>query len=262
MNDMTKEYGKLTAVQFKALIDKLPELRKQRGELSELVRGVPKAKLEELLPRDYSWSEIYELPFIEHLALMLFVIDEVDFIHQAAQAPDPQQVVLDGLDPDDDEEWTGGWHGLFEKKHLTGMLFTLQRTLLSIMLYQKTMSTLIDEVRQGNDDSLFDAVRVDRAAVACPTIAARICRAELLHDKHFFIRLRNALKGPSQKHWQSYQDLRYALCVLRDLGFDKLSDDQLENLLVHQLKVYPNSYNARRNLRKQYAQSKKLNPLK
>jgi len=262
MDDITKEYGKITAEQFKTLIDKLPELRKQRGELSELVRGVSKAKLEELLPRDYAWSDIYELPFIEHLALMLLVIDKVDFIKQAAQAPDPQQVVLDAHDLDDDEEWTGGWKGLFEKKHLIGVLFTIQRTILSIMLYQKTMSTLIDEVRQGNDDSLFDAVRVDRAAVACPTIAARICRAELLHDKHFFIHLRNALKGPSQKHWQSYQDLRYALCVLRDLGFDKLSDDQLENLLVHQLKVYPNDYNARRNLRKQYTQSKKLNPLK
>lgn len=262
MNDVAKEYGKITAEQFKTLIDKLPEVRMQDAELAEIVRAVPDEKLNELVPKDYAWAEIYELPFIEHMAMLIFALDKVDFIKQAAQAPDPQQVILDEMDTADDEDWNGGWQGMFEKKHLIGLVVTLQRTLVSIMLYQKTMSTLVEEVRQGSDDSLFDAVRIDRSAVACPPIAARICRAELTRDKHFFIRLGKALKGPSQKHWQSYHDLRYALFALRDLGFDKLSDDQLENLLVHQLKVYPNTYNARRNLRKQYTLSKKINHLK
>ena len=262
MNETTKEYGKLTAEQFKALMAKLPELRKQDAELADVVRAVPKEKLNELLPKDYAWAEIYEFPFIEHMAMLIFALDKVDFIKQAAQAPDPQQVILDDMDTADDEDWNGGWQGMFEKKHLIGLAVTLQRTLISIMLYQKTMSTLVEEVRQGSDDALFDAVRIDRSAVACPTFAARICRAELTRDKHFFIRLGKALKGPSKKLWQSYQDLRYALYALRDLGFDKLSDDQLENLLVHQLKVYPNTYNARRNLRKQYALSKKINHVK
>lgn len=262
MNDVTKEYDKVTAEQFKALIDKLPEVRRQDAELTDVVRAVPKEKLGELLPKDFVWADVYEFSFIDHLALLIVALDKVEFIKQSVQAPDPQQVILDDFDISDDEEWTGGWNGIFEKKHLIGLVVTLQRTLMSIMLYQKTMSTLVEEVREGSDDSLFDAVRIDRSAVACPTIAARICRAELTRDKHFFIRLGKALKGPSQKHWQSYQDLRYALFTLRELGFDKLSDDQLENLLVHQLKVYPNTYNARRNLRKQYTLSKKINHLK
>ena len=262
MNDVAKEYNKITAQQFKALIDKLPESRKQDAELADIVRAVPRERLNDLLPRDYVWAEIYEYTFIEHLAMLVAALDKVDFIKQAVQSPDPQQMILDDMDTADDEDWNGGWQGMFEKKHLIGLVVTLQRTLASIMLYQKTMSTLVEEVRQGIDDSLFDAVRIDRSAVACPPIAARICRAELTRDKHFFIRLGKALKGPSQKHWQSYHDLRYALFALRDLGFDKLSDDQLENLLVHQLKVYPNTYNARRNLRKQYTLSKKINHLK
>lgn len=264
MSEITrkKEYGKLTAEQFKALIDKLPEIRKQDKELAEAVRDVSKERMEELLPKDYAWSDIYESTFVEHVALVMLALDKVEFAKQAAQAPDPQQMYIDDLDTVDNDEWSGGWNGIFEKKDLIGLVFTLQRTILSIMLYQKTMSTLIEEVRQEDMDSLFDAVRIDRSAVACPTIAACICKAELRHDKHFFIRLRNALKGPSQKHWQRYQDLRYALFALRELGFDKLSDDQLENLLVHQLKVYPDNYNARRNLRKQYNLSKKINHLK
>jgi hypothetical protein len=52
--------------------------------------------------------------------------------------------------------------------------------------------------------------------------------------------------------------LRYSFAVLRELGFDKLSDAQLEDLLVHQLKVYPDTFNARRNLRKQYRAAMKI----
>lgn len=262
MAEQQKEYGKLTVEQFKELMSRLPELRKQQGELVDIVRAVPKARLEELLPKDYYWADVYELSFIEHMALLLMAMDKLEFIHQAVQSDDPQQVVLDDLDTPDDGEWTGGWQGQFEKADLIGLVAALQRTILSIMVYQRPLSTLVEEVRQGNDDALFDAVRLDRSMVACPTFAARISKAELSRDNHFFLRLRKALKGPSQKHWQSYQDLRYALFVLRDLGFDKLSDDQLENLLVHQLKVYPNSFNAKKNLRKQYTLSKKINHLK
>ena len=262
MTEIAKEYNKLTVEQFKELIAKLPEIRKQQGEFSEIVRAVPKARLDELLPRDFTWAQIYELPFVDHLALLLFALDKVEFMKQAVAAPDPQQVVLDDFDIADDEEWNGGWAGKFTKQDLIGLVFALQRTILSIMIFQKTMPTLIEEAKQGSLESLLNAIRIDRSAVACPVIAARIGRAEMMRDKAFFLRLRNALKGPSGKHWQSYQDLRYALYVLRDLGFDKLSDAQLENLLVHQLKVYPDTYNARRNLRKQYTQSKKINHLK
>lgn len=262
MEIASKEYGKLTAEQFKALIGKLPEVRRQQGDFSEVVRSVPKARLDELLPKDFTWAEIYELPFIDHMALLLLALDKVEFIKQAAQAGDPQQAVLNDLDIPSDTEWNGGWKGKFEKSDLIGLVFSLQRTLLSIMIFQKTMPTLVEEARQGDLDSLFNAVRIDRSVVACTPIAARIGRAEMMRDKQFFIHLRNAMKGPTGRHWQSYQDLRYALFVLRELGFDKLSDEQLENLLVHQLKVYPNTYNARRNLRKQYTLSKKINHLK
>jgi len=259
---MEKQYGKLTTEQFKTLIAQLPELRKEQKSLAEAVRAAPKGRLEELLAKDFYWAQVYEFSFIEHLAFMILAMGKLEYMKEVAQSPDPQQTFMDTFDFDDDENWNGGWNGLFKKQDLIGLAFSLKRTILSIMIYQKTLSTLVEEVRQGSDDSLFDAVRIDRSIVACPTIAARISKAEFTTDKHFFLRLRNALKGPMNKHWQSYQDLRYALCVLRELGFDKLSDAELENLLVHQLKVYPNTYNARKNLRKQYTLSKKINHLK
>ncbi len=121
------------------------------------------------------------------------------------------------------------------------------------------MSGLVQDVREdGNLDSFFNAIRVDRTVMSCSTFSDRIARAELLGDKRFFLRLRNALKGPTQKHWMAYCDLRYSLFVLRELGFDTMSDAELEQLLVHTLKVYPNTPGARKNLRKHYQHSRKL----
>jgi hypothetical protein len=263
MTENKKEYGKLTTEQFKELIQKLPELRKEGLSLSEAVKAAPKERISELLEKDFYWSEIYESSFIEHLAYLMIVLDKVDFLKEAKSSSDPTQFFMDNFEIEEDpEKWTGGWQGAFKKQDVIGLIFSLQRTILSIMLYQKTLHTMVEEVKRDIDDSLFDAVRVDRSMVACPTFAARISKAELAHDKRFFIRLRNALKGPTQKHWQSYQDLRFALFTLRDLGFDKLTDDQLVDLLVHQLKVYPDRFEAKKNLRKQYNQSKKINHLK
>ena len=260
MTENQKEYGKLTAEQFKQLIQQLPELRKEGESLEDVVKSASKERINELLEKDFYWAEVYELTFVEHLAFLMMALDKVEFLKEASNAADPTQHFMDHFDIDGDfEHWSGGWNGIFKKQDLIGLVFALQKTILSIMIYQKTMQTLVEEVRRGNDDSLFDAVRLDRSIVACPTFAARIAKAEFTSDKHFFIRLRNAFKGPTQKHWQSYQDLRFALFTLRDLGFDSLTDDQLVDLLVMQLKVYPDRFEAKKNLRKQYNQSKKIN---
>lgn len=162
---------------------------------------------------------------------------------------------------DDDIEWTGGEGGKFTVGDVVGLTATLQRTILSIMLFHRSLSGLMVEVREGNDDALFNVVRLDRCALGCPTIAKRLWEAEMIGDKKFFLRLRNAIKGPQHKHWESYKDLRYSLYVLRDLGFDQLSDEQLYRLLVKVLKVYPDVPTARKNLRKQYSESRKIKTL-
>lgn len=262
---MTKEYGQLTADQFSRLIGTLPELRKQQASLQDLVASVPKERIDELLVSGYNWASVYEFSFYEHLALIIFALNKVDYVKELAASLDPQQKALDDID----KELAGGsddddidHHPWFEKQEVIGLVFSLQKTILSIMLFQQTLSDLVRRVRENNDlDALFNVIRVDRAAVACPSIADRIARAELLNDKNFFLRLKKALKGPSKKHWENYKDLRYSLFALRELGFDKLSDVQLEKLLVHNLKVYPDIPSARKNLRQQYQHSKKLNTI-
>ncbi len=253
---MKKEYGKLTAGQFKELIGKLPEVNHQRDELKELLSELPKGKFDSLMVEGFSWGEIYEYSFAEHISIAVIAFGQAKWLHDLAAASDPQQQALDDWNREIED---ADIHPAFEKQDLLGIAYSLQRTILSVMLFQKSLSGLIQEVREDdNMDSLFNAVRVDRTVMSCSTIADKIARAEMRQDKRFFHRLRNALKGPTQKHWAAYCDLRYSLFVLRELGFDRLSDIQLENLLVHNLKVYPDTAGARKNLRAQYTQSKKI----
>jgi hypothetical protein len=238
------------------LIDSLPELRRQGLEFRAAVAAVPAARLDELLTSNYNWAEVYELGFIEHLALVVYAFNMGEYFKAVASDPDPQQRLAADLwtrELPDDHPVNA------EKQHLIGLVVSLQRTILSIMLYQRSMSSLIQEVRElGSNEALFKAVRVDRAALATPSIADRIARAELRKDETFFRHLRSALKGPLKKHWEAYTDLRYAFVALREFGLDKLSDAQLEHLMVDVLGVYPKTPAARKNLRAQYQQSRKI----
>lgn len=227
-------------------------------ELPEVMRSASREKIRAALDEGIYWAAFYELPFAQHVALGLYLLGQKDKLLEMASAQDPQEEVLRWVEsgaadgPDPTEETIGGY---------VAVLVSFQRSVLSIMLYQRSMSKLIEEAREGDDEALFKAVRIDRSAIACPTIAARIAKAEVLGEKRFFERLRSALKGPSKKHWEAYSDLRYSLAVLREFGLDSLSDAELERLLVDVLKVYPKTWSARKNLRKQYYESRKIKGL-
>lgn len=258
---MEKELGKLTVSQFQRIVRRLPEIREQMKELPELVKSCSKEKMEEILDKDFYWAEVYELSLAEHVALLIFALGRVKVFHDIAQALDPQEAALEWMETDELEDWKGGEGDLFEKKHVVGLLAALQRNILSIMLYHRSLAALVADVRAQEfeaDDSLFLAVRIDRSILACPTFADRLARAELNQDANFFRRLRAALKGPSRKHMEALKDLRYAFAILRDAGFDALTDTQLEDLFVNKLKLYPPVASARKNLRKHLYESRKI----
>ena len=242
---------------MRTLIGKVPEIKAQCDELGHLLSQTPEQKFATLMGKGFNWGAVYERPFVEHLASVFAAFGRTDWLTAAAAAPDPQQHVLDAMDQADDgpEELPPG----VEKGHAVALLFSLKKSLRSIFLYQRSLSALVSDVRDtGNLDSLFKAVRVDRVVMSCPTIAEQIARAELRDDQGFFAKLRNALRGPSKKHWEGQVSLRFAFVVLRECGVDSLSDDELEQLMVHQLKVYPDTSTARKNLRAQYQRSRKL----
>ncbi|WP_295624045.1 hypothetical protein [uncultured Nitrosomonas sp.] len=258
MEKNNSKYGNLTLEQFKLLINKLPEIRGQMQELPDLLNSAPKDRVMGILDQGLYWADSYELSFQELLALLICALGCHQELHKAAQSDDPTQAVFSMFQNVEYETWEGGLEGLFEISDVVGLFSALQRNILSIMLFHRTLNAMVDEVRSGDDDSLFNAVRIDRSIITCPTFALRISKAEVKNDRKFFIRLRSSLKGPSKKHWEAYKDLRYAFFILRESGFNQMSDAQLEELLIHQLKLYSNAPGARKNLRKQFTESKKF----
>lgn len=258
LNMARKEYGKLTADQFRRVILLLPELQASSSDLSVELNKLPAAKLKSILGKDYFWARIYEVPFSEHVAWLLGAMGKFQWIAEAVQSPDPQQFVLDSAEELVTDSWDGGEWGIFQLKDLIRLVVAGQRSILSIMVYGRSLSALVEEVRGGNDESLFAAVRIDRSILACPTFADRIAKAEILGDRHFFVRLRAAFKGLSGKQWAAYHHLRYALAILREMDLDSVTDAQLEKLMVADLGVYANVPGARKNLRKHYAASRKF----
>jgi len=255
-----KEFGKLSLAQFERLATTIPEVRKQRSELSEILQG-NQAKLRELLGASgHSWASIYEMPFFEQVDHLFMLIGLHEPLIEAWQTEDPIEIYSTwGDDEGELERWYELHESEIDPKHFIWMTVVFQRNILAIMLFHCSMGHLIQRVREGDDDSLFHAVEVDRAVVGAPTIADRIARAELVADKHFFIRLRKALKGPTKKHMVAIQDLRYSIVALRSFGFDRFTDEDLERLFL-KTRLYPNSAGALKNLRKHIQAARKLQP--
>jgi hypothetical protein len=261
INNLAKEYGKLTTEQFQTLVNDLPEVRGQMKELPELVRNTPKERLKEILDGDFEWSAVYELPYENVIALLIMSLGQSKAIHAIVNSADPQQALIEWGKTDPVENWNGGDGGNFTKSHMIGLLAANQRNILSIMLYHRTICDLVKSVRENGDqadEDFFKAVKVDRSVITCPTFSKRIAKAELIQDKDFFRHLNKSLKGIPSKQWEAYNDLRYGFALLRDCGFSKLSDAQLEDLFVNKLGLYPKHHSARKNLRKQIALSNKI----
>jgi hypothetical protein len=253
---MKKRFGKLTTVQFREFIARVPELLRAQEELQSHFASLPEERLEALLAPAFNWAEVYELPFHEHLALAIAALNLGGFVSGIAADEDPQQRLLEAFDSDLVE----AHHPAFDQGVVVGLVVSLGKTLASFMVHGRSLSSLVASVREDRDlDALFEVVRIDRAALSCPTIASCVARAELLDDQKFFSRLRNALKGPSKKRWGGrYHKMRYALALLRELGVDDLSTEELEQLFVRDIGAYADVPAAGKNLRAQYQRSRKV----
>jgi hypothetical protein len=254
---MENNYKKLTPEQFSDLAKKLPEIRSQKRELAELIKSEP-ARVNEILGKYYSWAGIYELSFVEQMAYLFVLLGMHEPIHEIALSTMPQQALIEASE---DGGKLDQWYDLnkdnVEKKHLIWLVVVLQRNIFSIMLFHLSLGALVDQVRNGSSEAFFKAVSVDRSILSCPTFADRLSLAELRNDKSFFIHLRKALKGPSQKHMAAIGDLRYAIVLLRDAGFDKFTDDELISFFVGN-GLYPKHPSAAKNLRKHIQAARKF----
>lgn len=256
---MTKEYGKLTADQFREFIGYIPALLTMLHKMNDFIASTPAAKFDSVMLGDYGlYSHVYELPYLQHLSMVVLALNRQDDVKAMAAAPDPQEAILDLLRTQDDIE-DKPHNPAFDEQDVVALAYSLGRTMQSLATYGRSISSLLQDVRENkNHDSLFKAIRMDRAVVGCPTAMHHIARAQIRGNKAFFKHLRSALAGPSSKPMVALEPVRYAFLTLREMGVNNLSEKDIRALMVDNLKVYPNVPGAGKNLLAQYQHSKKI----
>jgi len=126
---MSREYGKLSEDQFRRVIRKLPDLRREGADFRAHLEKMSDEKLRSLIGDGLCWAPLYERTFQECLALLVYVLGDWERIKQIAQLPDPQEALLQAVDGDDDLDWNGGPGGVFNKGEPRDWLLVYARTL-------------------------------------------------------------------------------------------------------------------------------------
>lgn len=205
----------------------------------------------------FSWCHLYELPIKEHIVFALTGIAQnfdglidphqlIAWLKQLAvsksQASEIPKVVTQiehhfNAMEDPSKELAERMRPLLA--NTLGKSWSMYNTLRCVLYHGCFLNDLIERVRAHDDKALFDAIRIDPTVIGCPTASLRISKAALLNDEEFFDSLKNAINGKAAKRKQAnFQKMRLVLEVLYEAGASRLSDTQLHELFVKELKLY------------------------
>ncbi|MCK5023695.1 MAG: hypothetical protein KAS04_05965, partial [Candidatus Aenigmarchaeota archaeon] len=177
---MKKDFNETTANQLREFYAHYFQLQKDKDELSGLIKEKPDSV--KLLSEVPPWSLFYELPYRSFLAICIIEFNLTETIQKVAQSDDQFQSFLNFMEDlenesIDDEELTDE-----EKGFRFSLVMALTNQLSSMATHSQPLSILIEKVRKGDDEALFDAVLVDRSIVSAPSITNRIQVAQLTED--------------------------------------------------------------------------------
>lgn len=249
---MTKEFGKLSTDQIRQLVALLPEIESLRKEFLEDIKIDPKAR-ETVEGVGVWWALLYEIPFEQHLAVCFKAIGLDKFVREAAKSEDPPGEVLKWAKDESLIERLKPVEG-FKLFNAINLVMSVERSLESLLVWGRYLNELVAAAREGDDGSLFKAVRVDPSVVSCPSAGIRISEATIRGDRSFLRALGHALQGRTQKQAKYLREVRLAVQALHDAGMASVSDQQLRELFLKKPEIYkaPPSASPEKALRKHF----------
>ena len=249
MFKISTQYGLTNAESIRIFLDLWPNVQTEFQEALNLF-----STEKNLIFRDpefgLSWCHLYELPIKEHIAASLsgILVDEnflsifqnlfslEDQIGGVPHALQNINTYIDSWDSPTQEEKIQLMPAIAA---IFAMQISIYNSLRAILYYGCYLNELIERVRQGDDEALFNAIRIDSTVIACKPVIQRITKASLLQDKLFFKSLKNALSGKLGSLTQAnFQKMRIVLEILHEVKAEKLNDGQLHHLFVEVLDLY------------------------
>ncbi|MDB5852861.1 MAG: hypothetical protein JWR22_902 [Herminiimonas sp.] len=237
------------------LIQMLPILDDARPVLAAQMRSSESAA--EFLKPGLAWGGFYDMTITEHLACFCMVAGLLEPLVLAAATNDP---VAELFKPDagpDCQEWNGGTEGQFGWHDLLGALYSLLGSVESVVLYGYYLNELLAmSFEDGDDEALFNAIRVDPMVVTSEKAAHRISVAVVKDDQRFLKSMQNALKGKTGKQARYLKKFKFLMQLLLEAGMLGKPNKEIRALAL-QLGAYANDPNAEKNLNAQILKFRK-----
>ena len=249
-----QEYGLTSAESIRELLQLWPQLK---VDFEDAWKSI--AEQDELIYKDksfgFSWCQFYELSFKQHYTQHVQALsqdinlrdifhgfekskDKIGHIPQALSQVDSYFDFLEPPRKQEAEDFMPMMGASF------GSTLSIYNSFRCVLYYGCFLNELIERARIGDDEALFNAIRIDSTVVGCQTAALRISKAAFLQDQGFFKKLKAAINGKLSKREQAnYQKMRLVLEILHEAKSEKLNDDQLQDLFVDTLNLY--SWNER-----------------
>ena len=236
-----RQYAGIPLHQLKALATAINGRQALENEWQALVANKPE-KLWEILGSEYYWCKIYEYPVPYHFAMFLRAAGiDAEFL-ETLNSADHATSVVDTFLNLEQEAADSSEIKPSDLKILFGVWYSLLKTFDCILNYGLPLDVMVKRASQGDDKSLFNAIRIDRSILSNPLVADRLARAEIERDSAFFSKLSNALKGRSQKSKSEYGVLRYFLYLFNQDGtLDRMTMEERYEVLSLELNLYPST---------------------
>lgn len=237
------QLGKLSSEDIRLLLTLLPVLERERDEALTLVRE----KQTKIFHKDHQktyWSDSYEMPFTQHLAQLAVALGIEDSVRAVGTAARPIQVAVESLHEFEKEleatEFTQEDDAqiLQSMPVLLSWLNSISNSFRCLLVFGCYLNELIARVREGDDQALLDAVRIDQTVLGCPSVMSRMSRAIILDEQKFLEKVRKAMLGKfTIREQKNYQQMRLVLQVLLEAGAPKLTPEDLHELFVGELNL-------------------------
>lgn len=237
---MEKEFGKLSAGQMRQIYAHAYKFTSQGQDFQRWLED------DEISPFITSWSHLYDRPFSDLTALMVWFFDWNEPLNEIAKSGDPQQDFLVFIEQQNKEveEMELTEEEREECREMMPFLITLMLAVKgnidALSQRYRSICEMMEEVREGNDRALFEAITVDRSVVSCKTASDRIALAQGTGDERFMDQMAKAFKRSVPRRVDpEYNDFRLMYEILFEAtGPDGPTTAQVQKILCEELDLY------------------------
>jgi hypothetical protein len=237
-------------------------IQKEEPSIYEEASQVPYDRLFAICDDDLGWSYLYECSQKETSILYFACLGLIPHIQtRLNQGMDINQAIMDVASnaelltndlfedalsgcsekptPEELKTIRFGLGNMFKFSDLLAFTYASLGHNAALRKFGRDMSQLVEDVRNGMDESFFHAVRIDPTVLACTPFVKRMSMAQLQGDSKFFGLVGNALKVKWKKPKVDLDPLRVLMHALDDSGqLDQLSEKEADLLFIQQLQVY------------------------